>query len=370
MANSQLNFGINQGSNCDSIEFCNTSEYCEGTTYTPDYCIAYLTSYEQYTTGSLKIYLVAGVATTAAGIASYSWVNSNGAASGGSQTYYTTLTTNSVNTITLTVVDDNGLTSTCTIKISVDSSNNIEWVFAPNMSITPDSVNPLTVYFADNSFLFSTSLVTASDSLTFGDASSETTLPVNKTYASTGTYSLTYTTVEDTASTSSTNAFQYKVSSVNNSCTAELTEENITSVILKMTDPDGNIENVDITEQFLNAPFDILQEDLETVDFSNSGIWNFQLTVVKTDGSTYTFRQSKNIVIFCDIKCKYAKLLLKKTGLSSECQDCDEITLNQIFNIDIYLSGLKDLIACNNTEGINNAITVLESLVANTDCQC
>ena len=367
MANSQLNFNITQNSNCDSVTFENCSEYCEGTTYDSEYCIAYFTGYQRFASTSRRFYLYGGVASTAANISTYSWTL--GAQTGASQNFSCTLTTNSVNTITFTVTDDNGLSSTCTIKIKLDSSNNIEWILAPNVSITPDT-NPLTVYFADNSFLETTSLDTTGDSLTYGDASSTTTIPVNKTYASTGTYSLTYTVTEDEDSTTSTNAFQYKISSTSNTCTAELTEENITEVILKMTDPNGLIENVDITTQFLNSPFDILQDDLETVDFTESGIWTFQVTVTKVDGSTYIFQQAKQIVIFCDIKCKYAKLLLKKTGLASDCQDCDEITLNQIFNIDIYLSGLKDLIACRNTEGINNAITVLNSLVENTDCSC
>ncbi|GIU70144.1 MAG: hypothetical protein KatS3mg002_1380 [Candidatus Woesearchaeota archaeon] len=365
-----LDFNIISTGDCSRIEFQNCSTYCIGTSYTHDYLI-----------GSCYAVEILGFTSTTAKVKLYSLVQTSGTVSTYSWTFGTTTITtadatfsfplNTISTVTLVVTDSNGLTSTNTMKINVGAEGaDLNWFVSPSVSISPGPNTTLSVYFANNSYVETTTVNTTTDLLDFGDSSTTTIIPASHTYTSTGTKSLVYSFDESIDGESVNVEFQYKLTPTTTDCQNQLTTTNIDSVELHITDPDGITETVDITNSFFNAPFYILQKDLNKVNFTNSGIWEFLVEVIKTDGNTYIFSRCKKIVIICDIKCKYDKLLSSKTGIDKDCVDCEEITLNQIFNISIFLSALKDDIACLDTAAINNKITILKALVANTDCDC
>ena len=372
----ELNFNIISSKDCSKLEFQNCSTYCTGETYTPSYCLAYFNawSYGGSSAGT-KMYFYAAALTTAA-TWTYTWTIGAYSGSGTSTTTLIAVPSvplNATTTLTLVVTDADGLVSTSTSKIKRSAGGTVTWFVSPRVSISPLTNTTLNSTFAESSVLTTTTVPATIDfdvNSTITDPDSAA-LPYTHAFATSNTtYVIDYSYAEAVDSTAVNVTFRYKLTTVTSACTSSLTSSGITDVSLQITDPDGTSETEDITDSFLNAPFNILQTDVTTLDFTNSGIWRFDVTVTKVDGSTYIFSKCKNIVINCDIKCRYSKLLAKKAHLDKDCVDCEEVKLNQIFQISMLLDGLEDLIACMDTEGINNVITLLEALLANTDCSC
>ena len=369
-----LSFQIAQGSNCDKLEYVNCSTYCDAITYDLDYCLAKLVTIQYIGVNGVLLtgaYEGSGTAST------YTWTW--GATTQVTSTALFGLTASTTHTITFAVTDSNSLTSTLTMKIKMGASS-IEWVAAPGLDITasPNSAGPANyIYFVENSVLATTTIDTATDVLAFGDATTASSLPQLKDYGTASvTRSGTYTYSESVDAESVNVAFQIKVSSTSASCAAELTEDNITEVLLVITNPDGDSDTLDITDYFFDSPFYLDAEtfgedgsdEFDNIDFDTPGIYDFRTIVTKVDGSTYIFNQCIKVVVICSIKCAFDTLLYELS--QEECDDCESTKMDQAMEMYMYIKALENAIACADTSQINLLIDLLETLSDNVSCDC
>lgn len=372
-----LDFNISASPDCSKITYNNCSTYCDNPTYTYNICKALITNYEVVfvnTATATSTLLFYGGADTTGTITSWSWVY--GAQTSSSQNFTCDITYPNTSAtrqnLSLTVVDSNGLTSTVDAEVELNSSGQIEAIAIARVTFIP-SANPTTQYIADDTLYFNISGYPHDNSIVLqtgdGDFYYHLTLPANHTYDTTGTFNIEFDTIVAEFNSDLDLTFQYQLTSDGTDCTDELTEDNITEVLLSITSPDNTTESVDITDDFLNAPFDILQTDLDTVDLSLPGIWNFETIVTKTDGSNYTFTQCKAIVLKCDLDCRYSKLLASLINLEN-CLECKQEKQEIALQVSLLMDALKDHIGCHDTAAINRSIELIEVLLANQGCSC
>lgn len=379
-----LDFKVGYTGDCSKVCITPCSEFCTGVSYTITFLSAHFTMGTVAKGGKISF---KDASTGTGTIATYSWVHTKPSSpptvTSSSALFPTVFDEIGIHTVTLTVVDTNGLSSTCTGKFKVTNVNGgLEWTAIPELNITASSF-PFVV-FSDASDLTGTATIKTDDQVAIGapESTTITSMPSNiatHTFTSLSAdqnFTCTYTYTADEADSDSevvTVAAALYMDRVVTDCADELTEDNIDSINLYITTPTGTELNaIDIETVFLNnTSFDLDVDDITDLStFGINGTWKFEVIVTKTDSATYYFNACKYIVIVCDLLCKYDKLLAAKAVIGAECENCEELKTTQILEIGMYINALKAAIACNNTAQITNLITILETLTANTNCDC
>lgn len=278
--------------------------------------------------------------------------------------------TTGVNAITLEVTDDDGNISTCIFKVKRSStSNSLDWVAIPELSITTNQT--LDVQFGDSSYLFQTTIQTGSLNLSV-DSQNFTTLPQNHTFSSNGTFSAVFTFSEDEDSEGVSLTVPIIISLDTTDCTAQLTTDDISSVALLATSPSGNNYTADITNEFLNSPFNLTTSMFGiNSDTFESGIWTFQTVVNKVNTNTYIFAQTIKIVLFCKEECAYNNYVATYAEEELDCcNSCKEEKEKKIILMSTYLDAIKNASACGELTKITKFINLLQRLLSNKNCSC
>jgi len=273
-----------------------------------------------------------------------------------------------INQITLLVTDDDGNTSTCVFKVNKSATTStLVWVAIPELSITTNQT--LTVQFGNASYLLNNTIA----SLTLAvNAVTYTTLPKNHTLTSIGTFTPTFTFVTTQGTQTVSLTTYLKALADTTDCTAQLTEDNISSVALLATSPSGNNYTADITDNFLNSPFNVTTSMFGiNSDTFETGIWTFQTIVTKVDTNTYIFAQTIKVVTICKELCSFNSYVATYAEEEADCcSSCKDEKEKKIILMSTYIDAIKNASACGELTKITKFINLLQRLLSNKNCSC
>jgi len=377
-----LSFDIKSTQNCGDVTFQNCSTYCTPTNYDVAYLIARLTGTP--TMFGTNILLQATYeqndgSTATVDDADIVW---SGSFTGSPLTGPAVIipagnSSIAPLTVTLTITDSDGLVSSTEIVFETSASGSalaLSYLSSPGLTVTTQNPNPdLIVGFADNSY-FDTSTL---DTLTFlpespADPPSYTTDPltVNHDYGATGTYSAVYTIVDSEGNTVATTV-PIVITEDTTNCTSEMTETGLDSIVLYITDPDGNNYTHDITAEFFDAPFTISSEDvadLETETWA-SGIWTFRLVVTKDNGVQIV--SEIKVTLICAEECAFNALLMEYVEEETNCCDtCKQEKEENIILLRTYIDAIKNASACGSQTQITKFLSLIQRKLSNNACNC
>jgi hypothetical protein len=371
-----LSFGISPTQNCGQITFNNCSTYCTPTNYDVAYVVA-LIDRNTYQTYGDAIILKSDSYTTSAITDPTTQVAWSGS-------FFTTLYGNivlisglsvGINTITLTVTDDDGLVSTTQIKVKMSSTSaQPEWVVSPSLNITTTLPNPdLVVGFSDQSTLVDTSIDNTTVAFRPESPSAPLldSLPQNHDYGVIGTYSAVYSYEEDTDGTSVSTTVPIVITADETDCTGEMTESGLDSIILLITDPDGNSYTEDITDSFFDAPITLNSEDIADLETDTwaSGIWTFRVVVTKDNGVQIV--DEIKVTIICSEECAFQAMLINYAQEETDCCDsCKQEKEENIILIRTYIQAIKNANACGSQTQITKFLSLIQRKLANNPCGC
>ena len=371
-----LSFGISPTQNCGQITFNNCSTYCTPTNYDVAYVVA-LIDRNTYQTYGDSIILKSDSYTTSAITDPSTQVVWSGS-------FFTTVYGNivlipglvvGINTITLTVTDDDGLISTTQVKVKMSAlTSQPEWVVSPSLNPTVSSPNPdLIVGFSDQSVLVDTSI--DDTTITFLPESpgvpTLTSLPQNHDYGVIGTYSAVYSYEEDTDGTSVSTTVPIVITADETDCTGEMTESGLDSILLIITDPDGTSYTEDITDSFFDAPITLNSEDIADLETDTwaSGIWTFRVVVTKDNGVQLV--SEIKVTLICAEECAFQAALINYAQEEATC--CDECKNEKEENLIIirtYIQAIKNANACGSQTQITKFLSLIQRKLANENCGC
>ena len=371
-----LSFDIKSTQNCGDVTFQNCSTYCTPTNYDVAYCRASIDRNTYQTFGDTIILSSTSISTAG--------ITDPGTQIVWSGSFFTTVYGTTVlipslvvgiNTITLTVTDDDGIISTTQIKVKMSSlSAQPEWVVSPTLDITVANPNPdFVVGFADDSVLVDTSI--DNTTITFLPESpgtpTLTSMPQNHDYEAIGTYSAVYSFEEDTDGTSVSTTVPIIITADATDCTSEMTETGLDSIVLYITDPDGENYTYDITAEFFDAPFTISSEDvadLETETWA-SGIWTFRLVVTKDNGVQII--SEIKVTLICAEECAFNAALINYANEEADCCDeCKNAKEENIILLRTYIDAIKNANVCGSTTQITKFLSLVQRKLSNSNCNC
>jgi len=273
-----------------------------------------------------------------------------------------------INEITLEVTDDDANVSTCTFKVNRDTST-IVWVAIPELSITTNQT--LAVQFGNASYLLNTAIDAATLDLDV-DSQNFATLPQNYTLSSAGTFNPYLSFEEDTDGEAVSLVTYLQAVEDTTDCTSQLTTDNISSVAVLATSPSGNNYTADITDNFLEGPFNLTTTMFGIAsDTFESGIWTFQTIVTKVDTETYIFAQTIKVVLFCKEQCSFNSYVATYAEEELDCcTSCKEEKEKKIILMSTYIDAIKNASACGELTKITKFINLLQRLLSNKNCSC
>lgn len=273
-----------------------------------------------------------------------------------------------INEITIEVTDDDNNTSTCTFKVNKDTST-IVWVAIPELSITTNQT--LSVQFGNASYLLNTAIDASTLDLDV-DSQNFSTLPQNHILSSAGTFTPIFTFEEEEDGEEVELSVYLQATENTTDCTSQLTTDNISSVAVLATSPSGNNYTADITNNFLNSPFNLTTSMFGiNSDTFESGIWTFQTVVTKVDTETYIFAQTIKVVLFCKEQCSFNSYVATYAEEELDCcTSCKEEKEKKIILMSTYIDAIKNASACGELNKITKFINLLQRLLSNKNCQC
>jgi len=369
-----LKFDIKSTQDCGTLKYTNCSTYCDADNYVYKMLIAGIGSYSalRNPSGGDKInvqfnpsvYSTQGLITMP-----LQWtLNSGTPLTTANQPTVLELITG-VNTIELVAEDVDGNTSTLIFKVKT-SGQTIEWVAIPELSITTNQT--LAVQFGNASYLLNTAIDAATLDLDV-DSQNFATLPQNYTLSSAGTFNPYLSFEEDTDGEAVSLVTYLQAVEDTTDCTAQLTTDNISSVAVLATSPSGNSYTADITDNFLEGPFNLTTTMFGIAsDTFESGIWTFQTIVTKvTNTGTFIFAQTIKVVLFCKEQCSFNAYVATYAEEELDCcTSCKEEKEKKIILMSTYIDAIKNASACGELTKITKFINLLQRLLSNKNCSC
>lgn len=375
-----LKFNIKPTQDCGKLKYTNCSTYCSPDNYVTTLLVASILPRITFLGDSIQ---VTTDILTSVELDTVEWeVN------GGSTISSTSVPTNTgivnltqilpgiisgINTVVLTVTDDDANVSVLTFKFKATVSNgaySIEWLAIPELSITTS--NTLEVQFNDASVLTNTDIDTATVDFD-PDGSSSLSTVQNFTYNTDNTYTLTYEFEEDTDGELVSLVAIVDIAEDTINCETQLTLSDIDSVVLTATSPKGTTYTLDITDNFTTlSTFDVLATSFGSISTFDSGIWTFQTIVTKvTNTGTYIFAETIKVVIICKEECAFNAYVATYAEEEIDCcSDCKVEKEKKIILMQTYIDAIKNASACGELTKITKFINLLQRLLSNKNCNC
>jgi hypothetical protein len=384
-----LKFNIKSTQDCGKLKYTNCSTYCDADNYLYESLIAGIATFPNITdtirvTGS-RFSITASIFTTKGldptngiewNLNSGSTVTSTGYSTlPGVVTLNTTnigLLVSGINTLQLTATDVDGNVSVLVMKFLLEGQGNnttVSWAVIPGIGITTNQT--LAVQFSDTSGVYNRTINNNTFDLDV-DSQNYPSLPQNHVFSGVGTFnnilsyeeqggelvSLTFTTIIDEDDTN---------------CTNQLTQYDISSVILTATSPKGNSYTTEITDNFTTlTTFDVLASSFGSFSTFESGIWTFQTIVTKvTNTGTFIFADTIKLVIICKEECSFNSYVATYAEEELDCcSSCKEEKEKKIILMSTYIDAIKNASACGELTKITKFINLLQRLLSNKNCSC
>jgi hypothetical protein len=378
-----LKFNIKSTQDCGKLKYTNCSTYCSPDNYLITTLIASVVPRSIAFFGSTTMQVTLDILnTTGFDIDTVEWEINNSGNIINTLPNVTNVTITSpdfisqdVNIITLTVTNSNGDDSILTFAVRTGENNILEWVAIPDYSITTG--NTLEIAYNNASLISNGALLNTSidnSTIIFDPDGSSTLNPVqNFTYNNDGDYVVAYSFNESEDNTSVSLQGLVRIVEDPTDCTNQLTESDISSVILTATSPKGTTYTSEITDNFTTlTTFDVLASDFGSISTFESGIWTFQTIVTKvTNTGTFIFADTVKLVIICKEECSFNSYVATYAEEELDCcSDCKEQKEKKIILMQTYIDAIKNASACGELTKITKFINLLQRLLSNKNCSC
>lgn len=140
------------------------------------------------------------------------------------------------------------------------------------------------------------------------------------------------------------------------------------TILIEYVDEDGDVSTVsttDVLSQIADPVTGTFEFDPIVGDYPDG---QYIITYTLIDSSDVTYRKSINTFLFCNVKCCVQQLLATVPDLLCNCNYSE--TLQELFDAQVMLEGLKANATCGNTTAMYQVLTRLQRLCDFENCDC